>query len=191
MHTYNSVTHSYSLLLKECFLVFGPDVHELARFVDLHGVIHQSVHVDKLHSPLLRIVHHGRNDRQLPHLLLIVLQETQRCWCPGWFCSTCWHYSSLSLWWHTHNPLCGHWLSWCILHTKLVSTCESQAPSRLPIDSKTISGSHWFVRPSGKKNFPIRSMTLVPIFETNGACQFFLWAILVRQLVSFGAQIRY
>ncbi len=42
-------------------------------------VIHQTVHVDKLHSPLFGIVHHGRNDRQLPHLFLIVLRETKRC----------------------------------------------------------------------------------------------------------------
>lgn len=61
-----SVTHPqpqlYSLLLKNLLLMLSPDVHELARLVDLHGVIHKSVHVDELHAPLLRVVHHGRDD---------------------------------------------------------------------------------------------------------------------------------
>lgn len=54
---------SYSLLLKNLLLVLGPDVHELARLVDLHGVVHEPVHVDELHTPLLRVIHHGRDDR--------------------------------------------------------------------------------------------------------------------------------
>lgn len=73
------MSHIYSLFLEDLLLVFGPDIHELAGFVDLHWVIHQTIHVDKLHSPLFGIIHHGRNDGQLPHLLLIVLRETKRC----------------------------------------------------------------------------------------------------------------
>lgn len=53
---------SYSLLPKNLLLVLGPDVHELPRLVDLHGVVHKSVHVDELHAPLLRVIHHGRDD---------------------------------------------------------------------------------------------------------------------------------
>lgn len=66
------------LLFENLFLVLGPDVHELPGFVDLHGVVHEAVHVDELDSPLLRVVHHGRDDGQLPHLLLVVLWSTDR-----------------------------------------------------------------------------------------------------------------
>ena len=63
-----------SLLLEDLPLVLAPDVHELAGLVHLHGVVHQAVHVDELDPPLLRVVHHGRDDGQLPHLLLVVLE---------------------------------------------------------------------------------------------------------------------
>lgn len=50
------------LLLKDLLFVFGPNIHELSSFVNLHWIVHQAVHVDKLHSPLLRVIHHGRDD---------------------------------------------------------------------------------------------------------------------------------
>lgn len=62
-----------SLLLKDLLLVFGPNIHELPGFVHLHRVVHQAVHVDELHSPLLGVVHHGGDDWQLSHLFLVVL----------------------------------------------------------------------------------------------------------------------
>lgn len=40
------------LLLKDLLLMFRPNIHELPRFVHLHGVVHQTIHVDELHSPL-------------------------------------------------------------------------------------------------------------------------------------------
>ena len=51
-----------SLLLKDLLLVFSPNIHELPGFVHLHWVVHQAIHVDELHSPLLRVIHHGRDD---------------------------------------------------------------------------------------------------------------------------------
>ena len=66
----------YSLVLEDLLFVFSPDIHELPGFVHLHRVVHQAVHVDELHSPLLRVVHHGRDDRQLSHLFLVVLWNT-------------------------------------------------------------------------------------------------------------------
>ena len=65
----------YSLLLKDLLLVFRPDVHELPGFVHLHGVVHEAVEVDELHPPLLCVIHHRRDDGQLPHLLLVVLLD--------------------------------------------------------------------------------------------------------------------
>lgn len=63
------------LLLKDLLLVFRPNVHELPRFVHLHGVVHQTVHVDELDSPLFRVVHHRWDDRKLPHLFFVVLRK--------------------------------------------------------------------------------------------------------------------
>lgn len=66
------------LLLKDLLFMFGPNIHELPGFVHLHWVIQQAVHVDKLHSPLFRVVHHGRDDWQLSHLFFIVLWNMVR-----------------------------------------------------------------------------------------------------------------
>lgn len=67
-------TYIHLLLLEDLLLMFSPDVHELSGLVDLHGVVHQPIHIDELHPPLLRVIHHGRDDRQLTHLLLIILR---------------------------------------------------------------------------------------------------------------------
>lgn len=61
------------LLLKDLLFVFRPDIHELPRFVHLHGVVHQTIHVDKLDPPLFRVVHHWWDDRKLSHLFFVVL----------------------------------------------------------------------------------------------------------------------
>ena len=62
-----------SLLLEDLLLVLRPDVHEAPGFVHDHGVVHEAVEVDEPHPPLLRVVHHGGDDGQLPHLFLVVL----------------------------------------------------------------------------------------------------------------------
>lgn len=67
-----------SLLLEDLLFVFGPNIHELPGFVHLHRVVHQAVHVNELHSPLLRVIHHGWDDWQLSHLLLVVLWNTDK-----------------------------------------------------------------------------------------------------------------
>lgn len=66
-----------SLLLSESvLLLFAPHIHDLPVLVHLHGVIHQSIHVDELDALLLSVKQHGRNDRKLSHLLLCVLTYT-------------------------------------------------------------------------------------------------------------------
>ena len=65
------------LLSESVLLLLAPHVHNLPVLVHLHGVIHQSVHVDELDALLLGIKQHGGDDRQLPHLLLSVLTYTQ------------------------------------------------------------------------------------------------------------------
>lgn len=66
------------LFLKDLLLVFGPNIHELPRFVHLHRIVHQTVHVDKLDSPLFQVVHHWWDDRKLSHLFFIVLWNRGR-----------------------------------------------------------------------------------------------------------------
>lgn len=61
------------LLLKDLLFMFRPNIHELPRFVHLHGVVHQTIHVDKLDSPLFRVVHHWWDDGKLSHLFFVVL----------------------------------------------------------------------------------------------------------------------
>lgn len=61
------------LLSESVLLLLAPHVHNLPVLVHLHGVVHQSVHVDELDALLLGVKQHGRDDRQLPHLLLRVL----------------------------------------------------------------------------------------------------------------------
>lgn len=61
------------LLSESVLLLFTPHVHNLPVLVHLHGVVHQSVHVDELDALLLRVEQHGRDDCQLSHLLLCVL----------------------------------------------------------------------------------------------------------------------
>lgn len=55
-----------------------PDIHELPVFINFHGILHQAVHVDELHPSLLCIEHHGRDDRELPHLLLVILHNKRQ-----------------------------------------------------------------------------------------------------------------
>lgn len=50
------------LLLKDLLLMFRPNIHELPRFVHLHGVVHQTIHIDKLDSSLFGVVHHWWDD---------------------------------------------------------------------------------------------------------------------------------
>lgn len=67
----------FCLLLSESvLLLLAPHVHNLPVLVHLHGVIHQSIHVDELDALLLSIKQHWRDDRQLSHLLLCVLPHT-------------------------------------------------------------------------------------------------------------------
>lgn len=61
------------LLLEDLLLMFGPNIHELPRFVHLHGVVHQTIHVDKPDPPLFQVVHHWWDDRKLSHLFFVVL----------------------------------------------------------------------------------------------------------------------
>ncbi len=69
----------FSLLLSESvLLLLAPHVHNLPVLVHLHGVVHQSVHVDELDALLLSIKQHGRDDRELSHLLLRVLTNTHK-----------------------------------------------------------------------------------------------------------------
>lgn len=68
----------FCLLLSESVLfLLAPHVHHLPVLVHLHGVIHQSVHVDELDALLLSVEQHRRDDGQLSHLLLRVLTETE------------------------------------------------------------------------------------------------------------------
>lgn len=64
------------LLSESVLLLLAPHVHDLPVLVHLHGVVHQSVHVDELDALLLGVKQHGRDDCQLPHLLLCVLSHT-------------------------------------------------------------------------------------------------------------------
>lgn len=67
----------FCLLLSESvLLLLAPHVHNLPVLVHLHGVVHQSIHVDELDALLLSIKQHRRDDRQLSHLLLCVLPHT-------------------------------------------------------------------------------------------------------------------
>lgn len=63
------------LLTEGVLLLLAPHVHDLPVLVHLHGVVHQAVHVDEPDSPLLCVVHHGRDDGHLSHLLLVVLLD--------------------------------------------------------------------------------------------------------------------
>lgn len=65
-----------SLFTKGVPLLLTPHVGDLTVLVHLHGVIHESVHVDELDPLLVRVVQHGRDHGQLAHLLLQVLQQS-------------------------------------------------------------------------------------------------------------------
>lgn len=65
------------LLSERVLFLFAPHVHNLPVLVHLHGVIHQSIHVDELDALLLSVEKHRRDDRQLPHLFLCVLSYTK------------------------------------------------------------------------------------------------------------------
>lgn len=64
-----------SLLPEGLLLLLAPQVHDLAVFVDLHGVVHEPVHVDELDTLLVGVIQHRWDDSQLAHLLLQVLER--------------------------------------------------------------------------------------------------------------------
>lgn len=68
----------HSLFPEGLLLLFAPHVHHLPVLVDLHGVIHEAVHVDEFNALLVGIVEHGRDDGELAHLLLQVLWGEHR-----------------------------------------------------------------------------------------------------------------
>lgn len=70
----------HSLFPEGLLLLLAPHVHHLPVLVDLHGVIHEAVHVDEFDALLVGIVEHGRDDGELAHLLLQVLwgEHTQQ-----------------------------------------------------------------------------------------------------------------
>lgn len=67
----------FLLLSESVFLLLAPHIHNLSVLVHLHGVTHQSIHVDELDALLLSIKQHRRDDCQLSHLLLCVLMSTR------------------------------------------------------------------------------------------------------------------
>lgn len=68
----------FRLLFSErVLLLFAPHIHHLPVLIYLHGVVHQPIHVDELDALLLGIEQHRRNDSQLSHLLLCVLERAQ------------------------------------------------------------------------------------------------------------------
>lgn len=69
-----------SLLPEGVLLLLAPQVHDLAVSVDLHGVVHEAVHVDELDTLLVGVVQHRRDDSQLAHLLLQVLERHGDAW---------------------------------------------------------------------------------------------------------------
>lgn len=89
---YSSIVLFCLLLSESVLLLFAPHIHHLPVLVHLHGVIHQSVHVDELDALLLSIKQHRRDDCQLSHLLLCVLMHTEaiiikrvgQCWQEHW-----------------------------------------------------------------------------------------------------------
>lgn len=68
----------HSLFPEGLLLLLTPHVHHLPVLVDLHGVVHEAVHVDEFDALLVSIVEHGRDDGELAHLLLQVLWGKQR-----------------------------------------------------------------------------------------------------------------
>lgn len=68
----------HSLFPEGLLLLLTPHVHHLPVLVDLHGVVHEAVHVDEFNALLVSIVQHGRDDGELAHLLLQVLWGKQR-----------------------------------------------------------------------------------------------------------------
>lgn len=68
----------HSLFPEGLLLLLAPHVHHLPVLVDLHGVVHEAVHVDEFNALLVSIVEHGWDDGELAHLLLQVLQGKQR-----------------------------------------------------------------------------------------------------------------
>jgi len=68
----------HSLFPEGLLLLLTPHVHHLPVLVDLHGVIHEAVHVDEFNALLVSVVEHGRDDGELAHLLLQVLWGKQR-----------------------------------------------------------------------------------------------------------------
>lgn len=68
----------HSLFPEGLLLLLAPHVHHLPVLVDLHGVIHEAVHVDEFNALLVGVVEHGRDDGELAHLLLQVLWGKHR-----------------------------------------------------------------------------------------------------------------
>lgn len=69
---------NFSLLSESVPLLLAPHVHDLPVLVNLHGVVHQSVHVDELDALLLGVEQHRGDDGQLPHLFIRVLHVQHR-----------------------------------------------------------------------------------------------------------------
>lgn len=54
--TFRKCAKENTLLLKYLLFMLSPNIHKLSSFVHFHWVIHKTVHVDELHTPLFRVI---------------------------------------------------------------------------------------------------------------------------------------